>query len=368
VLSDDKAAEMLKLMTRPPNTMLTPEVAREVCLRTGGKAYIAGAIAALGKEYVLGLKAVNCQSGEILAQQQITASAKEKVLDGLGHIASRLRGELGESLATVQKFDTPLEQATTSSLEALGQYTAGLRVENQQGDVAAIPFCKRAIELDPNFAKAYSCLAASYSNLAEYGLASENMQKAYNLRDRASELERYSISASYYRDVTGELDKANQMLEQWVHNYPRDIDPLLGLALHHNLVGQYDEAVAELQEALRINPDDSSCYLNLIANYVALNRVEDATATYNAALARKLNHPLLQSIATEWPFSRVILRRCSGSWPGSQGRPGLRTFCFPCSRTRRRTLDVFTTRANSPGKRRTQPSEMTRRRPPPSGC
>jgi serine/threonine protein kinase/Flp pilus assembly protein TadD len=293
VLSDDKAAEMLKLMTRPPNTILTPEVAREVCLRTGGKAYIAGAIAALGKEYVLGLKAVNCQSGEILAQQQITASAKEKVLDGLGHIASRLRGELGESLATVQKFDTPLEQATTSSLEALGQYTAGLRVENQQGDVAAIPFCKRAIELDPNFAKAYSCLAASYSNLAEYGLASENMQKAYNLRDRASELERYSISASYYRDVTGELDKANQMLEQWVHNYPRDIDPLLGLALHHNLVGQYDEAVAELQEALRINPDDSSCYLNLIANYVALNRVEDATATYNAALARKLNHPLL---------------------------------------------------------------------------
>jgi eukaryotic-like serine/threonine-protein kinase len=228
-----------------------------------------------------------------LAQQQITASAKEKVLDGLGQIASRLRGELGESLATVQKFDTPLEQATTSSLEALGQYTAGLRVENQQGDVAAIPFCKRAIELDPNFAKAYSCLAASYSNLAEYGLASENMQKAYNLRDRASELERYSISASYYRDVTGELDKANQTLEQWVHNYPRDIGPLLGLALHHNLVGQYDEAVAELQEALRINPDDSSCYLNLIANYVALNRVEDATATYNAALARKLNHPLL---------------------------------------------------------------------------
>ncbi len=293
VLSDDKAAEMLKLMTRPPNTMLTPEVAREVCLRTGSKAYIAGAIAVLGTEYVLGLKAVNCQSGEILAQQQITASAKEKVLDGLGHIASRLRGELGESLATVQKFDTPLEQATTSSLEALGQYTAGLRVENQQGDVAAIPFCKRAIELDPNFAKAYSCLAASYSNLAEYGLASENMQKAYNLRDRASELERYSISASYYRDVTGELDKANQMLEQWVHNYPRDIDPLLGLALHHNLVGQYDEAVAELQEALRINPDDSSCYLNLIANYAALDRVEPATATYNAALARKLNHPLL---------------------------------------------------------------------------
>jgi tetratricopeptide (TPR) repeat protein len=135
--------------------------------------------------------------------QEISAQSNEKVLDGLGRIASRVRAELGESLATVQKFDTPLEQATTSSLEALRQYTAGLRAENQQGDIGVIPFCKRAIELDPNFAKAYICLATSYSNLAEYGLASEYMQKAYDLRDRATELERYSISANYYEDVTG---------------------------------------------------------------------------------------------------------------------------------------------------------------------
>ena len=295
VLSDDKAAETLKLMTRPPNTILTPDVAREVCQRNSSKAYIAGAIAALGTEYVLGLKAVNCQSGEILGQEQITAPSKEKVLDGLGHIASRLRGELGESLATVQKYDIPLEQATTSSLEALRQYSAGLRAENQQGDVAAIPFCKRAIELDPNFVKAYLCLANSYSDLAEYGLASENMKKAYELRDRASELERYGISANYYGDVTGELDKANQVLEQWARSYPRDTHPWTNLALNHNLVGQYDQAVTELQQALHINPNNSSCYLNLIANYAALNRVEDATATYNAALARKLDHPLLHA-------------------------------------------------------------------------
>jgi eukaryotic-like serine/threonine-protein kinase len=293
VLSDDKSSETLKLMTRLPDTILTPELSREVCLRTGSKAYIAGTIAALGTEYVLGLKAVNCQSGEILAQQQITASAKEKVLDGLGHVASRLRGELGESLATVQEFDIPLEQATTHSLEALSQYTTGLRVQEQQGDVASIPFCKRAIELDPNFAIAYNCLAKSYSNLAEYGLASESMQKAYNLRARASELERYSISANYYFTVTGELDKANRTFEEWAHAYPRDIHPLLALALNHNLVGEYEQAVAELQEALRINPDASSCYLNLMANYAALNRVKDATATYNAALSRKLDHPLL---------------------------------------------------------------------------
>jgi len=293
VLSDDETAETLKLMTRPPNMTLTPEVAREVCQRTRSQAYVAGAIDALGTEYVLGLKAVNCRSGEILAQQQITAPAKEKVLDGLGHIASRLRSELGESLATVQKFDIPLEQATTSSLEALRQYTAGIRVGNQQGDVAGIPFFKRAIELDPNFAKAYISLATSYSNLAEYGLASENMEKAYGLRDRATELERYSISANYYSDVTGELDKANAILEQWADSYPRDIHPLAALALNHNLVGQFDQAVAELREGLRINPDNSSFYLNLIANYAALDRVQDATATYNAALARKLDHPLL---------------------------------------------------------------------------
>jgi eukaryotic-like serine/threonine-protein kinase len=295
VLSDNKVAETLKLMTRPPGTMLTPELAREVCLRTGSQAYIAGAIAALGEEYVLGLKAVNCQSGEILAQQQISVPAKEKVLDGLGHVASQLRGELGESLATVQKFDIPIEQATTSSLEALRQYTAGLRVQNQQGDVAAIPFFKRAIELDPNFAKTYVSLATSYSNLVEYGLASENMQKAYELRDRATELERYSISANYYSDVTGELDKANAVLEQWAHSYPRDIHPLVALALNNNLVGQYDQAVAQLHEGLRIDPDHSSFFVNLIANYAALNRVQDAIAAYDAALARKFDHPLLHA-------------------------------------------------------------------------
>ena len=293
VLSEDKAAGTLKLMTRPPNTIMTPEVAREVCLRNGSKAYIAGAIASLGTEYVLGLKAVSCESGEILAQQQITEPSKEKVLDGLGHIASRLRGEMGESLATVQKYDIPLEQATTSSLEALRQYSAGLRAANQQGDVAVIPFCKRAIELDPNFVKAYVCLATSYSNLAEYGLASENMQKAYDLRDRATEPERYHIAANYYMDVSGELDKANEVLEQWAHSYTRDVHPLVALALNHNLVGQFDQAVTELQQALRINPNNSSCYLNLIANYAALNRVQDATDIYNAALARKLDHPIL---------------------------------------------------------------------------
>jgi serine/threonine protein kinase/tetratricopeptide (TPR) repeat protein len=326
VLSDNKTAQTLKLMTRPANSTLTPELAREVCLRTGSQAYIAGAIAALGTDYVVGLKAVDCQSGEVLAQQQITAPAKEKVLDGLGHMTSQLRSELGESLSTVQKFDIPLDQATTSSLEALRQYTAGLRVENQQGDVAAIPFFKRAIELDPNFAKAYISLATSYSNLVEYGLASENMQKAYELRDRATELERYSISANYYADVTGELDKANEVLEQWSHDYPRDVHPPVALALNHNLVGQYDQAVGELHEGLRINPDHSSCYLNLIANYAALNRVDDATATYNAALARKLDHPLLHVNRYGVAFLQGDTAEMQRQIAGVTGKSGLEDF------------------------------------------
>jgi len=326
VLSDNKAAETLKLMTRPPDATLTPELAKEVCLRTSSQAFIAGAIAALGAEYVVGLKAVNCQSGEVLAQQQITAPAKEKVLDALGHIASQLRGELGESLATVQKFDIPLEQATTSSLEALRQYTAGLRVENQQGDVAAIPFFKRAVELDPNFAQGYVSLATSYSNLVEYGLASENMQKAYELRDRATELERYSVSANYYEDVTGELDKVNAVLEGWAHDYPRDVHPLVALALNHNLIGQYDQAVGKLHEGLRIDPDHSSFYLNLIANYAALNRVQDATVTYNAALARKLDHPLLHVNRYGVAFLQGDSAEMQRQLAGITGKSGLEDF------------------------------------------
>jgi serine/threonine protein kinase len=210
VLSDSEVATNLKLMTRPTDTKLTPEVARELCQRAGSKAYLAGSIGSLGRQYVLGLKAVNCRSGDTLAEEQVTAASKEKVLDTLGQTASKLRGELGESLATVQKLDVPLEQATTSSLEALQAYSLGLKALNEKGAAAALPYSQRAIQLDPNFAMGYRAVGTGYNSLGELGRASEYTTKAFQLREHASEREKLSIAADYYEYATGERDKAAQ--------------------------------------------------------------------------------------------------------------------------------------------------------------
>ena len=222
VLSDSEVSKTLQLMTRPVGTKLTPDVARELCQRAGSKAYLAGSIGSLGSEYVLGLKAVNCQSGDTLAEEQVTAASKEKVLDALGEAASKLRGELGESLATVQKFDVPLEQATTSSLEALKAYSLGRKALNEKGAAAALPYHQRAIELDPNFAMGYRAVGNDYFNLGELGRASEYFTKAFQLREHASEREKLAITADYYSNVTGELDKAAQTYQEEIESYPRD--------------------------------------------------------------------------------------------------------------------------------------------------
>jgi tetratricopeptide (TPR) repeat protein len=214
VLSDSNVGKTLKLMEKPPVTKLTPEVARELCQRAGSKAYIAGSIASLGSQYVLGLKVVNCQSGDTLAQEQATAASKEKVLDTLGETASKLRGELGESLVTVQKLDVPLEQATTSSLEALKAYSLGGKARNEKGYAAALPYHQRAIELDPNFATGYEAVGGDYSTLGEAGRGSEYYAKAFQLREHASEREKLAITAFYYQRVTGELDKAAQTYQE----------------------------------------------------------------------------------------------------------------------------------------------------------
>ena len=222
VLSDSEVAKTLQQMTRPAGTKLTPEVARELCQRAGSKAYLAGTIGSLGSQYVLGLKAVNCRSGDTLAEEQVTAASKEKVLDTLGEAASKLRGELGESLATVQKLDVPLEQATTSSLEALKAYSLGVKAGNEKGSAAALPYYQRAIQLDPNFAMGYRAVGDDYSSLGELGRASEYFTKAFQLREHASEREKLAIAADYYRNVTGELDKAAQTYQEEIESYPRD--------------------------------------------------------------------------------------------------------------------------------------------------
>ncbi|HXC48533.1 MAG TPA: winged helix-turn-helix domain-containing protein, partial [Candidatus Sulfotelmatobacter sp.] len=208
VLSESEVAKTLREMTRPAGTKLTPEVARELCERAGSKAYLTGAIGSLGSKYVLELKAVNCQSGDTLAEEQVTASSKENVLDALGQAASKVRGELGESLSTVQKFDTPLAEATTSSLEALRAYSLGRKAHSEKGTAAALVSSKRAIELDPNFAMGYLEVGIEYIHLGEAGRASEYFSKAFRLREHASEWEKLTIAAAYYQGVTGEVDKA----------------------------------------------------------------------------------------------------------------------------------------------------------------
>jgi serine/threonine protein kinase/tetratricopeptide (TPR) repeat protein len=295
VLSENKIAATLKLMSRPAGTKLTPEVTHELCQRAGSKAYISGSIANLGSEYVLGLKAVNCQSGDPLAEEQVTAAAKEKVLDALGEAASKLRTELGESLVTVQKFDVPLEQATTASLEALKAYSLGRKAANEKGPAAALPYHQRAIELDPNFATGYAAVGNDYSNLGEVGRASDYFTKAFQLREHASEREKLGITADYYKNVTGELDKAAQTYQEMIESYPQDFRAYISLGIVYGEQGQYEKATEITEQVLRLAPDQSIFYGNL-ANYtLALQRFDEARQFIHEAQARKVDKDILHN-------------------------------------------------------------------------
>jgi eukaryotic-like serine/threonine-protein kinase len=275
VLSDSEVTKNLKLMTRPASTKLTPEVARELCQRAGSKAYLAGTIGSLGSQYVLGLKAVNCRSGDTLAEEQVTAASKEKVLDTLGEAATKVRGELGESLATVQKLDVRLPEATTSSLEALQAYSLSKKAEDAGGYAATLPYLQRAIQLDPNFALAYSDLGENYSNLGELGRASEYYTEAFQLRDHASEREKLVIATDYYQNVTGELDKAAQTLQEYMESYPRGASgtyvALGGLFAEQ---GQYQKAAEAARQGLRLAPNFVTSYDNFVNSELALQRFD----------------------------------------------------------------------------------------------
>ncbi|MGA7909470.1 MAG: protein kinase, partial [Candidatus Sulfotelmatobacter sp.] len=287
VLSDSNVSKTLKLMTRPPDTKLTPDVARELCQRAGSKAYIAGSIASLGSQYVLGLKAVNCQSGDPLAEQQVTAASKEKVLDALGEAASKLRTELGESLATVQKLDVPLSEATTSSLEALKAFSLGRRASEEKGPAAGLPYDQHAIELDPNFATGYEAVGDDYSSLGETGRASEYSTRAFDLREHASEREKLTITAGYYDTVTGELEKAAQTYQDWIESYPRDYRAHLRLGTVYASQGQYAKTAGAYRESLRLNPDSLGPYANLANGLLSLQRFDEARQIIREAQARK---------------------------------------------------------------------------------
>jgi serine/threonine protein kinase len=288
IVSDQKIQQTLQMMGQKPDARLTPEIARELCQRTASAAVLNGSIAQIGTPYLLTLKTVNCSNGETLASTEAQASDKNHVLDALGKTASEMRNKLGESLSTVQKFDTPLEQATTPSLEALKAFSSGRVAASPP---LAIPFLKRAIELDPNFAVAYAWLGVWFTSIGEPSIAADYTSKAYELRNRASEPEKYFISAIYYKEVTGDLEKAEQSCKLWAQDYPRAEMPhdYLSGGIYPQM-GRYDGVVSEAREAIRLKPDYSVSYVLLMFGDMALNRLDDANATYRQAFERKLYH------------------------------------------------------------------------------
>jgi tetratricopeptide (TPR) repeat protein len=295
VLPENKIAATLKLMSRPAGTKLTPEVTRELCQRAGSKAYLAGSIASLGSQYVLGLKAVNCQRGDPLAEEQVTAASKEKVLDALGEAASKLRTELGESLATVQKLDVPLSEATTSSLEALKAYSLGQKAWNEKGPGEALPYHQRAIELDPDFAMDYWAVGRDYFSLGETGRATNYLAKAFQLREHASEREKLGITATFYLNVNGELDKAAQAYQEEIERHPREYQAHIDLGNVYVNQGQDEKAEESFRQSLRLAPDSGAPYANLGNTLLSLQRFDEARQIIHEAHARKLDNSVLRS-------------------------------------------------------------------------
>jgi DNA-binding winged helix-turn-helix (wHTH) protein/tetratricopeptide (TPR) repeat protein len=292
LISEEPIQRVLRLMGKPADARLTPEIAREVCVRTASAVVLDGSIASLGSQYVLGLRAEDCRTGDVLAEEQVQAARKEDVLTALGQIASKFRTRAGESLITVKKYDVPLAEATTPSLEALKAYSAGWQVVSSAGSAAAVPFFSRAIEIDPNFASAYAALGRMYGDIGESVLSAQNTNKAYQLRDHASDQERFFISLTYELQVTGDLEKAQQICDLWVRAYPRASLPhgLLAGGVYPS-IGKREESVEEAKIALGIDPDFSIGYSLLAGSYLALERTAEAEKTLQQASQRKLDIP-----------------------------------------------------------------------------
>jgi eukaryotic-like serine/threonine-protein kinase len=289
LVSDQRIQQTLRLMGKPADTKLSPAIIGDLCQRAGSKAYLSGSISNLGAQYVIGVSAVNCQTGDFLAQEQVTANGKENVLKALGEASTKLRAKLGESLKTVQKLDTPIEQATTPSLEALQAYSMGRQTMQGKGDAAAaIPLLKHSIELDPKFAMAYAMLGTSYYNIGEKKLSAENTYKAYGLRARVSEWEKFYIESHYYQFATGDLEKARQAYELWAQIYPREPVPKTNLGVIYQSLGQHEKSLNEFREGLRLSPD-GLIYGDVVAESVRLNRFNEAGAAADEALSKNLD-------------------------------------------------------------------------------
>jgi len=292
LISQQEVAQTLKLMGRPPESRVTPEIGREICQRNGVKAMVHGSIVSLGSDYVVTLEAVNTATGASIAQEQSQAPGKERILNALGQASTTLRGKLGESLASIQKFDKPLQEATTSSLEAL-KMNSEAATRNNNGDfLEATGFSKRAIELDPNFAMAYRGLGVEYNNLGQNENALQYIRKAFELKDRASERERLAITSDYY-SYGGQTDKAIETYDLYKQVYPRDTRPRVNLAISYLGLGQFDKAIANALEAIQLTPDQYNGYAIAAFSYVATNRLDDAKAILSSAQQRKIGGVLI---------------------------------------------------------------------------
>lgn len=304
LVSESKIRNALRLMGRPPEERITNDVAREICERQGIKALITGNITGLGNHYVLSLAALNGSSGDALAREQVEVDRKEQVLKSLDKAASSLRQKMGESLASVQQFATPLEKATTSSLEALQAFTLGHEEHQKTHDDLALPHLQKAIELDPNFAMAYATLGVCYANLGRNTEASQALGRAFELRDRVSEREKFYVEAHYYDEVTLDQDKAVGVYQQWLQTYPRDTVPFDNGALAYELLGKHEKALELASEAHRIDPQDRYAYGNMASAYEALGRFEEAKSLVDEAVGKKLDGATLHLVLTDVAYLR----------------------------------------------------------------
>jgi len=328
-LSEQKIKDTLTLMGRNPGERLTSQVAREICQRTASAAVLEGSISSLGSEYIIGLSTVNCRTGDPLAQEQVQAMRKEDVLKALGEAITKLRPKLGESLRTVQKFDVPLVEASTSSLEALKAFSLGIKANNSQESSAAVPYLQRAIELDPNFALAHDTLGVTYATAyLEPGLAAEHLQKAFELRERVSESERFSITGDYYGLATGEVEKSMQTFQAWALAYPRSPLPHVSAGWSYAIVGRYEDEIKEEAEAIRLSADVGAAYANLMEGYIALNRLDEAKAVYRQSIERKMEYQFLHDDMYNIAFLENDTEEMKRQVAAVMGKAGLEDILF----------------------------------------
>ncbi len=349
LISDQQIAQTLRMMDQKSDAKLKPDLARQICQRTGSAADLEESIARVGAQYLLTVRAVNCASGQSLASSEASAADENHVLEALDNVSSDIRKKLGESLSTVQRFDTPLQQATTPSLEALKAFSSAIRVIDVRGSNAAIPFFEHAIELDPKFALAYAYLGIMENDILEPSKGVEYERRAYELRGRTTEVEQFAITASYQKEVTGNIEKAIDACQLWIQAYPRAYHPhdlMAGEML--GVIGQYDRAVDEASQAIRLNPNFPIAYVQRMLSLIALNRLDEAKTTYANALERKLNNPMLDLALYQVAFFESDAAGMAKAVEKTKGLPDLTISFSTWKEIRRRTQDGFTMRGNFP--------------------